>query len=204
MKIYPSQIRRSVRLLKRMRSNSRKMMMWKNYPLANEVVSMLDALPERSVRHSPYDKIFLMKILLDNISKSDTPRFAISVLERQAALFKSVTEEDLKEYDDPMTVGEVEAELGKWREYIDFDGVTEEEWCSKYHRYLRFDPIERTPLWEEIYYEVEKETDEAIGRNVPRGMGFCFMYWSSKADVLARRGISWKSPHEMNPRVMFD
>ena len=98
---------------------------------------MLDALPERSGRHSPYDKIFLMKILLDNISKSDTPRFAISVLERQAALFKSVTEEDLKEYDDPMTAAEVEAELRKWQEYIDFDGVTEEEWCSKYHRYLR-------------------------------------------------------------------
>ena len=109
MKIYPSQIRRSVRLLKRMRGNSRKMMVWKNYPLANEVVSMLDTLSERSGRHSPYDKIFLMKILLDNISKSDTPRFAISVLERQAALFKSVTEEDLKEYDDPLTVGEVEA-----------------------------------------------------------------------------------------------
>ena len=187
-----------------MRSNSRKMMMWKNYPLANEVVSMLDALPERSGRHSPYDKIFLMKILLDNISRSDTPRFAIRVLERQAALFKSVTDEDLKEYDDPLTVGEVEAELRKWREYIDMAGVTEGEWCSKYHQYLRFDPIERTPLWEEIYYEVEKETDEAIGRNAPRGMGFCFMYWSSKADVLARRGIFWKSPHEMNPRVMFD
>ena len=105
---------------------------------------MLDALQERSGRHSPYDKIFLMKILLDNISKSDTPRFAISVLERQVALFKSVTEEDLKEYDDPMTVGEVEAELRKWREYIDIDGVTEEEWCRKYHRYLRFDPIERS------------------------------------------------------------
>ena len=89
--------------------------MWKNYPLANEVVAMLDALQERSGRHSPCDKIFLMKILLDNISKSDTPRFAISVLERQAALFKSVTDEDLKEYDDPLTVGEVEAELGKWR-----------------------------------------------------------------------------------------
>ena len=77
MKIYPSQIRRSVRLLKRMRGNSRKMMMWKNYPLAKEVVAMLDALQERSGRHSPCDKIFLMKILLDNISKSDTPRFAI-------------------------------------------------------------------------------------------------------------------------------
>ena len=77
MKIYPSQIRRSVRLLKLMCSNSRKMMMWKNYPLAKEVVAMLDALQERSGRHSPYDKIFLMKILLDNISKSDTPRFAI-------------------------------------------------------------------------------------------------------------------------------
>ena len=51
---------------------------------------------------------------------------------------------------------------------------------------------------------MEKETDEAIGRNAPRGMGFCFLYWSSKAAVLARRGIFWKSPHEMNPRVMFD
>ena len=38
----------------------------------------------------------------------------------------------------------------------------------------------------------------------PRGMGFCFGYWSAKRGVLAKRGIEWRDPHQMNPRVLFD
>ena len=62
---------------------------------------------------------------------------------------------------------------------------------------------ERTPLWEEINQEVEAEADALLG-DEPRGMGFCFGYWSAKRGVLAKRGIEWHDPHQMNPRVMFD
>ena len=51
--------------------------------------------------------------------------------------------------------------------------------------------------------EVEKEVDEQL-KDEPRGMGFCFSYWSAKRAALARRGIEWRSPSAMNPRVMFD
>lgn len=70
-------------------------------------------------------------------------------------------------------------------------------------RMLKDDPIQATPKWEEVIYEVEKEIEKKL-KNFPRGMGFCFSYWSAKKTALARRGIEWKSPALMNPGVMFD
>ena len=54
--------------------------------------------------------------------------------------------------------------------------------------HLRFDPVERTPKWEELVYEVEKECDRRL-KGEPRGMGFCFSYWSTKKAVLKKYGI---------------
>ena len=68
---------------------------------------------------------------------------------------------------------------------------------------LKVDPVQATPEWEKVIYEVEKEVDEEL-KGEPRGMGFCFSYWSAKRAALARRGIEWRSPSAMNPRVMFD
>ena len=68
---------------------------------------------------------------------------------------------------------------------------------------LKVDPVQATPEWEKVIYEVEKEVDEEL-KDEPRGMGFCFGYWSAKRAALARRGIEWRSPSEMNPRVIFD
>jgi len=50
---------------------------------------------------------------------------------------------------------------------------------------------------------VERRLYEKL-KNQPRGMGFCFEYWSAKRDLLAEYGIEWRSPGVMNPRVMFD
>lgn len=70
--------------------------------------------------------------------------------------------------------------------------------------HLRQDPVEFTYEWEDIYYEVEKRLDERFA-NAPRQMGFCFMYWNVKRELLKEEyGIDWKSPAQMNPRVMFD
>ena len=68
---------------------------------------------------------------------------------------------------------------------------------------LKVDPIQASAEWEDVIYDVEKEVDEQL-KGEPRGMGFCFMYWSAKRAALAKRGIEWKSPNAMNPRVMFD
>lgn len=69
---------------------------------------------------------------------------------------------------------------------------------------LKVDPVEYTWEWENIYYDLEDELDELLA-DVPRGMGFCFHYWSVKEDLLKTKyNIQWKSPSMMNPRVMFD
>lgn len=69
---------------------------------------------------------------------------------------------------------------------------------------LRKDRIEYSRRWEDVYYDVEDELEEMFA-DTPRRMGFCFEYWQAKADLLARKyRILWRSPHEMNPDVMFD
>ena len=105
--------------------------------------------------------------------------------------------------DKNLTAEDVQHEIEKLEAYIDIDGLSVDEFCEKYGRHLRFDPVERTPRWEEIWYDVEEECDRRT-KGQPRGMGFCFAYWSAKCAVLKEYGIDWKSPHMMNPRVMFD
>ncbi|MDE6341281.1 MAG: hypothetical protein K2K93_03095 [Muribaculaceae bacterium] len=70
--------------------------------------------------------------------------------------------------------------------------------------HLKVDPVEYTRRWEEIYYDVEDRLKLRFA-DEKRRMGFCFMYWSAKQDLLKKvYGIDWRSPSEMNPRVMFD
>lgn len=69
---------------------------------------------------------------------------------------------------------------------------------------LRNDPVEYTRRWEDIYYDVEDALEERFA-NAPRQMGFCFHFWSAKAELLKDKyNISWRSPAQMNPHVMFD
>lgn len=70
--------------------------------------------------------------------------------------------------------------------------------------HLRTDPVEYTWEWEKIYYDVEDELDRRLA-NVSRQMGFCFQYWAMKRELLMEKyGIDWRTPSQMNPRVMFD
>jgi len=70
--------------------------------------------------------------------------------------------------------------------------------------HLRKDPVEYTYKWENIYYDVEAKLKERFA-NAPRQMGFCFLYWNAKSELLAEEyGIEWRSPAQMNPHVMFD
>lgn len=69
--------------------------------------------------------------------------------------------------------------------------------------YLKYDPVQLSPQWEENIYEIEKECDARL-KGEMRGMGFCYAYWSAKRAVAAEYGIDWVSPSGMNPGVMFD
>lgn len=68
-------------------------------------------------------------------------------------------------------------------------------------RNLKADPIEMG----EAYLAVIDEVEEKIKKNRKLfGMGSCHEYWNLKEEYLLEKGIRWKSPHIMNPRVMFD
>ena len=71
----------------------------------------------------------------------------------------------------------------------------------KRRRNLKHDPVEMT----EEYLAVIDEVDEKIEKNRQhRGFGSCHHVWSLKTDYLAEKGIAWRSPVVLNPRVRFD
>ena len=68
-------------------------------------------------------------------------------------------------------------------------------------RNLKHDPVEMT----EEYLAVIDEVDEKVEKNRQHhGFGSCHHVWSLKTDYLAEKGIEWKSPVVLNPRVRFD
>lgn len=69
---------------------------------------------------------------------------------------------------------------------------------------LKRDRVEYSWEWERIYYDMEEEVMRQF-ENEPRHMGMCFRIWSAKKTLLKDKyGIDWRTPGEMNPRVMFD
>lgn len=204
MEGQPLEIQKSVELLKQAEENSRNFRIWKNVGLANKILELLDAIPARGETHTPYDKIFLLDVLIDILPCSDVPRLTLSVLKRMLALFDITETGDTDGYEEPIEREWIEDSYRKWTEYIDVENVGADEWGKKYGRHLRFDPVERTEEWEMLYEHAESEIEAEIEPDCPRGMGFCHYYWSVKRNVLKKYGIDWRSPSGMNPGVMFD
>lgn len=163
---------------------------WKNITLGRKAFTIMRELPDvlPDAYDTPAAKAELLGNMLDQMDETSTPRFCIQVREYMLSL-------DPEDSDNIMN-------LEQLRDYIDLS-IPMEEYCRKYHRRLKFDPVERTPQMEEICESVERECAEATADH-RRGMGFCFMYWSIKRDILSKYGIEWNSPATMNPRVMFD
>lgn len=202
LKLFKTAAERKVKLIvktvDKMRKNSEQMRMWKNIPLADECVRLLREIDDQT--ETPMGKALACEAIVQQLPQYDVPRFVISILDYKLELVRHSDEQDSSRYP---TEEEVLADIQQLRDYIDTEHVSDEEFRTKYQRHLKADPLERTPEWEANYYEVEQECDYRLG-NTPRGMGFCFAYWSTLREVLSERGIEWHSPHEMNPRVMFD
>lgn len=68
-------------------------------------------------------------------------------------------------------------------------------------RSLKHDPVEMS----KEYLDVIDEVEEKIEKNrTMYGMGSCHEVWMLKSQYLMEKGIKWKSPAWLNPRVMFD
>ncbi len=190
---------RVVAHVEEMRENSREMNMWKNIPLAEECLELLQAID--AAEESAIGQAMACDAIIDNLPQYDMPRLTLLILRFMRAKLALATDEQLKEH--PYMIEDTENAIARLQDYIDTEHVSDASFREKYDRFLKADPIERTPAWETIYYEVEKECDRRLG-DTPHGMGFCFAHWSTMRQVLAERGIAWRSPSSMNPRVMFD
>lgn len=186
---------RIIDLVDEMRHNSQDMRMWKNIPLAQEFMQLLRKLDDSD--ETPMGKALACNAICEQLPEYDVPRLVLEILCLERQLVEQATDEE------GLTLDEVDAEIQRLSDYIDTDRVSPETFMKRHHRHLNFDPVERTQLWEDVYYEAEQECDRRLG-DTPHGMGFCFAHWSTFRQVLAERGIRWRSPSEMNPHVLFD
>lgn len=163
---------------------------WRNIPLVKEAFEIMWEIPDiiEDVFDTTKEKANTMDVIASYLEETLTPRLRLEICE-----FIKGLEPDLEENN--QLIGYID-------DYLNPD-MSMEEFCKKHEKTLRFDPVERTEKWEKVIYDVELECAELL-KDEPRGMGFCFSYWSTKTAVLAKHGITWKSPSAMNPRVMFD
>lgn len=170
----------------------------RNIPLVREAFEIFKTLPDYVEGElSPYLKIQYLDRLVDELNEYDAARLTISIREYQLTLFEQVEDQ---EAGDP-GVEDIRSSLQKMKDYID-ESISMEDFCRKYHKSLKFDPVERGEKWEEIIYDVYEKAIASCGE--PGFMGYCFGLWPAMAAELAAYGIEWKSPQRMNPRVMFD
>lgn len=189
--------KRIIALVDEMRKNSSEFRMWKNIPLAKECIQLLRDLDDPE--ETPMGKALACDAIREQLPEYDVPRFTLDILHYERELLEQSDESD----DKYPSREEIDQEIQRLTDYIDTEHVSTAEFIHRHLRHLDFDPVERTPQWEEIYYKVEQECDRQLG-DTPRGMGFCFAYWSTRRHVLANHGIHWRTPSELNPRVMFD
>lgn len=132
---------------------------------------------------------------------SDRPRLKVSFCECVIRLydrvpyFKSKGAEDLKDWN---------TQLDFLRRNIERADRGDLDSIEQKGRFLKSDPVEWTARWEEVIDDAEREAYSRL-EDLPRGMGFCYSYWSALGTVLSEKyGIEWRSPSVMNRGVMFD
>lgn len=129
----------------------------------------------------------------------DHPRLKLSVLRLLRTVLMRIEAQSGHELG---LTEDVRAEIRKLErniEYADkgeFDKIEEDS-------VLKRDPVEWTALWEEVIDEADKIAYSHL-EDQPRGMGFCFAFWHERKNALEQSGIEWRTPHQMNPRVLFD
>lgn len=199
------------RLIDQMNKNNYGGELWKNIPLMREIIhEFKDVAPFRAVDINPVYKAHYIACMLENtyIDMRETPRLFQSLCElyRLYRDFESISDYDdyLNENFDKYYFRTIDRWIYDFAWIVnDPDGNIALSCWNKLGGMLKVDPVQASHKWEEVIYDVETEVDKEL-KDEPRCMGFCFNYWSAKRAALARRGIEWRSPSAMNPKVMFD
>lgn len=184
--------------------NASEMETFRNIPLAKEALELIKEMPDYYEDElSPYIKASLLEEIVSRTDELWHPRLTLEIRRYQLEKLSYLTEEDYKNIDDdyPVKAEDVAYEISRLEDYINPE-ISMEEFCRKYNKMLKFDEVERSSRWEEVIYEAQKAAYEEVGKNF--GMGYCFGFWSALSSELAKRGVIWKSPSAMNPRVHFD
>ena len=201
----------TIELVGQMNKNKEDGNLWKNIPLVREIIhEFKDVAPFKSEIINPAYKAYYIACMLENdyIDKRETPLLYLSLCELYRLYRDYETPSDyddfLEEHSDKYYFREVDKLIYKLAMIVSDPHWEHALQCwNALGGMLKVDPVQATKEWENVIYEVEKEVDEQL-KDEPRGMGFCFAYWSAKRAALARRGIQWRSPSAMNPGVMFD
>lgn len=68
----------------------------------------------------------------------------------------------------------------------------------------QFDHQERDPRLRGMFAAADAEAERAVA-NVPRNRQFILRFWAAKKKILENKyGISWKTPAEINPTIVYD
>ena len=68
---------------------------------------------------------------------------------------------------------------------------------------LEYDPVEDTIEYKKAMEKIQKILDKEFPKD-NYYIGMCHQIWRRKKELLAKEGIIWKSPKEMNPNCIFD
>ena len=191
--------------------NLGKGLVWKNIPLVRNFIHELkDNAPFRNYQENPAGKACLLQDMLKEmvLDMRETPRLYQSVCELYRLYLDFSINEDyddgIKKHYDRYYFREVDQLIYRFAWIMDNpkSALAQECW-DKLGGMLKVDPIQALPEWEDVIYDVEQELEEEL-KDEPRGMGFCYGYWSAKRAALAKRGIDWNPPPSMNRGVIFD
>lgn len=194
-------------MMETMRTNSEDCKMWKNIPLAREMMHLLkDCCPLRDDEVNPIVRMSGVNAIANSniLPVYDAPRLYLSYLEYWEI------NNDLKVPDDGEVnnakyfLEELDKNIDKYTWIVD-PAMTSDLYDKMFGEdtSLRFDFIQLSPEWENAIYDIESETEQQVGSEY-KGMGFCFEIWAAKTSKAAKHGLRWRSPHVMNPDVMFD
>ena len=198
---------RMEKLIDEMRANEAEGNLWKNIPLGRELMNIMkDVSPLRDDKINPTIRKRICEcVIRENLlDMHDVLRLYMSFNEYWRLNARMETDDDKKSIEhDKHYHRVVDSNIYKytWLLFEPESNYSKEVWEEM--GMLKCDPVQLTPEWEKYIYQVERECERQL-EDHPRFMGFCHAYWSTKRAVLAKYGITWKSPSMMNPKVMFD
>lgn len=180
---------------------------WKNIPLARETMHLFkDCCPVRDEELNPAVRIAGVEFMASEkmLPKNDVPRLFLSLYEYWEICHDLWEEQDGEIDTSEENTDWLNRNIFKYTWTID-SGMTSDLYERMFGKetFARFDFNQLSLEWEKAVYDIEKETEEEVGEEYLFD-GFCFEIWDAKTRIAGRRGISWRSPHVMNPDAMWD